>query len=268
MAPLRAHPDPVEAGPIEPDLTPRQGERRVVLVTGAARRIGAAIARRLHASGCDVVLHYRHSQADAAALQAELEAERAGSVLMLQADLADADRLPSLVDAAIDRFGRLDGLVNNASAFFPTPLGAIPASDLDALFAVNVRAPLLLAQAAAPHLRRQQGAIVNLVDIYGDYPKPGFLGYSASRAAMASMTTGLAAELAPQVRVNGVAPGAILWPEASGDEAERRAIMDNIPLGRIGTPEEVAAAVSVLLLELTYVTGQVLRVDGGRTATI
>lgn len=264
---LPAHPATSGGWPIETDPNQSPGARRVILVTGAARRIGATIARGLHAAGCDLALHYRHSQTEVSALSAELESARPGSVLTLQADLSQADRLPGLVAATIDRFGKLDGLVNNASAFFPTPLGTISAADLDALFAVNVSAPLLLAQAAAPHLRRSRGAIVNLVDIYADYPKAGFLAYSASRAAMATMTAGLAAELAPEVRVNAVAPGAILWPESAGNEAERSAIMDSIPLGRTGTVEEVARAVSALLLELTYVTGQVLRVDGGRTAT-
>lgn len=266
--PVSAPGGPSGGWPIETDPIQCPDGRRVILVTGAARRIGAAIARDLHRRGCDLALHYRHSQADIAALTDELESARAGSVLSLQADLARVDRLPGLIAAAIDRYGRLDGLVNNASAFFATPMGTLSAPQLDTLFTVNVTAPLLLAQAAAPHLRRSRGAIVNLVDIYAETPKAGFLAYSASRAAMSTVTTGLAAELAPEVRVNAVAPGAILWPEESGNQADRKAIMDSIPLGRTGTPDEIAHAVSALLLDLTYVTGQVLRVDGGRTATV
>lgn len=265
--PASAAGEPRGGRSIETDPIQRQGDRRTILVTGAAKRIGAAIARDLHARGCNLALHYRRSQEDISALADELGSARAGSVLTLQADLVDVDRLSGLVEAAIDRYGRMDGLVNNASAFFPTPMGTIAAPQLDTLFTVNVTAPLLLAQAAAPHLRRSQGAIVNLVDIYAQTPKADFLAYSASRAALATVTTGLAAELAPDVRVNAVAPGAILWPESSAGASERQAIMDRIPLGRTGTAEEVARAVAALLLDLTYVTGQVLRVDGGRTAT-
>lgn len=240
----------------------------MVLVTGAARRIGAAIARELHAAGCDLALHCHRSEAEMSDLCAELEALRTGSTLALRADLADEERPQDLVAAAVARFGRLDGLVNNASAFFPTPMGAIGRSELEALFSVNVAAPVLLAQAAAPHLRRSRGAIVNLTDIYAEYPKRGFLGYSASRAAMAAVTAGLAAELAPEVRVNAVAPGAILWPESDAEDGDREEILRRTPLGRTGTAQEVARAVAALLLDLGYVTGQILRVDGGRTTTI
>jgi len=241
----------------------------VALVTGAARRIGAAIARRLHADGYAIALHYRDSAADAAALAAELNGVREGSVLLLQADLAEFDRLPELVANTIGRFGRLDALVNNASAFFPTPLGATTPTQWDALFATNVRAPFFLAQAAAPYLKAARGAIVNLADIHGERPLRHHALYGMSKAALIQMTRALALELAPDVRVNAVGPGAILWPEPdrNGDgitETAQAALLARTPLGRIGTPEEIAEAVHWLLRDATYTTGQVLRVDGGR----
>jgi pteridine reductase len=245
--------------------------RPVALVTGAARRIGAGIARHLHAGGHDLVLHYRHSRADMQALVAELNAARAGSAIALQADLAAFDRLPELVADAVGHFGRLDALVNNASEFFPTPFGTATPAQWDALFAANARAPLFLSQAAAPHLRAAGGAIVNLVDIHAERPLRDHVLYGMSKAALVHMTRALARELAPQVRVNAVAPGAILWPESGVDtggggrsDAAKHAMLAHTPLGRIGTPQEVAEAVRWLLCDATYTTGHVLRVDGGR----
>jgi pteridine reductase len=237
--------------------------RPVALVTGAARRLGAAIARRLHAAGHDLVLHYRDSGEDMAALVAALERDRPGSTLALRADLADHDRLPELVAHTVGRFGRLDALVNNASAFSPTPLGTITPADWDAQFLVNARAPLVLAQAAAPHLRVARGAIVNLVDIYAERPLRDHIVYGMSKAALVAATHALALELAPQVRVNAVAPGAILWPEGKPEEA-KDAILAKTPLGRTGTEDEIAEAVRWLLQDATYTTGQTIRVDGGR----
>lgn len=237
--------------------------RPVALVTGAARRLGAAIARRLHAAGHDLVLHYRDSGEDMAALVAALERDRPGSMLALRADLAEYDRLPELVAQAIGRFGRLDALVNNASAFSPTPLGTITPADWDAQFLVNARAPLVLAQAAAPHLRVARGAIVNLVDIYAERPLRDHIVYGMSKAALVAATHALALELAPQVRVNAVAPGAILWPEGK-PEAAKETILAKTPLARTGTEDEIAEAVRWLLQDATYTTGQTIRVDGGR----
>ena len=238
--------------------------RPVALVTGAARRIGAAIARTLHAAGCDLALHCHRSRAELDALAAELDGVRAGSVLVLQADLAEFDRLPELVAGAVGRFGRLDALVNNASAFFPTRLGETTPAQWDALFAANARAPFFLAQAAAPHLRAARGAIVNLVDIHAERPLRDHALYGMSKAALAYMTRALALELAPEVRVNAIAPGAILWPEDGKDDAAKAAILARTPLGRTGTVEEIAEAVRWLLRDARYTTGQVLRVDGGR----
>jgi len=237
----------------------------VVLITGAARRIGAAIARRLHADGCDLVLHCHGSVDAMEALRRELE-RSGGSVQVLQADLREPGALAPLVASAVARHGRLDGLVNNASSFFPTPLEQADTAQWESLFAVNARAPFFLAQAAAPHLRASGGAIVNLADLYAGTPLRDHPLYSAAKAALVSLTRGLAQALAPQVRVNAVAPGAILWPEQDQDHAAREAILRDTALGRAGTPEDIAAAVAWLLSrEAGYITGQVLHVDGGRT---
>ena len=241
--------------------------RRSALVTGAARRIGAGIARRLHAAGYDLALHYRDSEADMQALAAELEAARPGSTRVLQADLAQFDRLPELVAKAVGHFGRLDALVNNASGFFPTPFGTVTPQQWDDLFAVNARAPFFLAQAAAGHLRRQRGAIVNLTDLHASQPLRDHPAYSAAKAALEMTTRSLALELAPHVRVNAVAPGAILWPEQGKSEAAKHKLMERTPLARTGTPHEIAAAVRWLLDDAGYITGQTLRLDGGRTLT-
>lgn len=235
----------------------------VALITGAAHRIGAVIARTLHAAGYDLALHYRHSRDELDVLIGELEALRAGSTLALQADLADAGRLPGLIDATIARFGRLDALVNNASMFHPTPVGSITAEQWDALFAANARAPLLLAQAAAPHLKTSHGSIVNMTDIYAERPLPQHAAYCMSKAALRMATLALAHDLGPAVRVNAVAPGAILWPEGKGG-ADRAQALARTPLARTGTPEEIAGTVLWLIRDATYVTGQTVRVDGGR----
>ena len=243
-------------------------QRPVALVTGSARRIGAAIARALHAAGFDLALHCHRSRAELDALAAGLEATRPGSTLVLQADLTQFDRLPELVAHTVGRFGRLDGLVNNASAFHPTPLGSVTPGQWDDLFGSNLRAPFFLAQAAAPHLAATGGAIVNLADIHGERPLQGYSVYSMSKAALVMMTRALALELAPSVRVNAIAPGAVLWPDAGDglgkDEAEKAAMLARTPLQRLGSPQEIAQAVVWLLREATYTTGQVLRVDGGR----
>ena len=242
----------------------RNAPRKVVLVTGAARRIGAAIARRLHADGYDLSLHYRNSHSEMAALVAELNAARAGSVIALQADLAAFDRLPELVANAVGHFGRLDALVNNASAFHPTPIGGTTPAQWDDLFASNARAPFFLAQAAAPHLQAREGAIVNLADIHAERPLRDHAVYGMSKAALVQQTRALALELAPKVRVNAIAPGAILWPENGKDDAAKDALLAATPLARTGTPREIAEAVRWLLRDATYTTGQVLRIDGGR----
>ena len=240
----------------------------VALITGAARRVGATIARRLHAAGFDVALHYRSPGADLDALVAELESARPGSTLALQADLADTAASAALVPAILARFGRLDALVNNASSFYPTPLGGIEEAQFDDLMATNARAPLFLAQAAADALRAARGAIVNLVDIYADRPIPRYLPYCMAKAALVALTYGLARELGPEVRVNAIAPGNILW-STNPEKAETLAVVEQrTALKRQGAPEDIAGAALWLLRDAGYVTGQVLRVDGGRWLNI
>jgi pteridine reductase len=239
---------------------------RAVLVTGAARRIGAAIARALHGCGARVVLHCNRSREAAETLAAELNGARPASCAVVQADLLDLARLPALVEQAAAAFGRLDGLVNNASSFHATPFGAIEAREWEDLIGSNLRAPLFLAQAAAPHLRATRGAIVNVVDIHAERPLRDFVVYSVAKSALAGLTRSLALELGPEVRVNGVAPGAILWPDGDDHfpEAERARILAQTPLKRIGEPADVAGAVKYLLFDAPFVTGQILAVDGGR----
>ena len=239
--------------------------RRVVLITGAARRVGAAIARRLHVEGHDLALHYRASSTDMQALVDELESARPGSTLALQAELADFDRLPELVARTGGHSGRLDALVNNASAFYPMPAGMATPAQWDELFAVNARAPFFLAQAAAPHLKAARGAIVNIADIYAERPRADLAVYAASKAALLAITRGLAVSMAPDVRVNAVSPGAILWPDGGIDPALQAKLLAQTPLGRIGEPADIAATVAWLLSDAaSYVTGQTLHVDGGR----
>jgi pteridine reductase len=249
-------------------MTELPNSRPVVLVTGAARRVGAAIARTLHAAGYDLALHCRNSRAELDSLIGDLELQRGSSTLALQAELANVEALPDLVTDTIDRFGRLDGLVNNASAFFPTALESVTAQQWDELFASNARAPFFLAKAAAPHLRERAGAIVNLLDIYAQRPLPGYSVYCMAKAAQAAMTEALAHELGPQVRVNGVAPGAVMWPENGTSYANKDEIIARTPLKRAGTADDVARTVLWLLRDAGFVTGQIVRVDGGRSLAI
>ena len=237
----------------------------VALVTGGARRIGAAIARALHASGYALVVHYRSSAAEAQALLAELNTQRAGSAAGLQADLLDSAALGRLIADAAAVHGRLDVLVNNASSFYPTPLGTIDAAQWDDLLGTNLKAPILLAQAAAPWLRAAGGAIVNLVDVHAQRPLGGHVVYESAKAGLLMATRALAVELAPQVRVNAVAPGAILWNAAhADDEAARQALLARIPQQRLGGVDDIAQTVCWLVSpQSAYVTGQVIAVDGG-----
>ena len=243
-------------------------DRPVALVTGAAKRIGATIARRLHADGYDLALHYRSSRQEMDALVAELHEARADSALALQAELSEFDRLPELVARAVGHFGRLDALVNNASAYYATPVGDVTPDQWDELFASNARAPFFLAQAAAPHLARSNGAIVNIVDIYAERPLRGHTVYCMAKAALVMATKSLALELGPQVRVNGVAPGNILWSENPGKAETLDMVHERTALERQGEPDDIAEAVHWLLRGNRYVTGQILAVDGGRTLSI
>ena len=246
----------------------------VALITGGARRIGAAIARVLHDAGIDIALHYRASADAAYALADELNRLRPGSATALAAALGDPSAAEQLVAATGEHFGRLDILVNNASTFFATPIGSIDVAAWDDLTGSNLRGPLFLAQAAVQRLATADfpggGCVVNITDIHAERPLKGYPVYCAAKAGLLGLTRSLAVELAPGVRVNAVAPGAIAWPEQGDDfsEAERATIVDHTLLKRIGSPHDIALAVRFLVLEAPYVTGQVINVDGGRTARL
>jgi pteridine reductase len=248
-------------------MKPRQ-DRPVALITGAGRRVGTVIARTLHAAGYDLALHYRHSVDDARTLADELEQQRGGSTWLLQAELADIPALPALIEQLLAHYGRLDALINNASAFYPTPLGTATPTQWNELFASNAQAPFFLSQAAIPALREARGGIVNLLDIYAERPLAQHTLYCMAKAAQAAMTRSLALELGPEVRVNGVAPGAVLWPSDGKPYADQQAMLARTPLQRAGTPEDVAGAVLWLLRDAPFVTGQTIRVDGGRTLSV
>jgi pteridine reductase len=244
-------------------------DKKVVLITGGARRIGAAIARQLHAAGALLMLHYRGSEAEALALQRELNAVRADSVALVQADLLDGAGLAEMVRNTLTRFDRLDVLINNASSFYPTPLGGIGEKDWDDLVGTNLKAPLFLSQAAAPALKKAGGCIVNIVDIHVDRPLKNYLVYCAAKAGLAGLTRALARELGPEVRVNGVSPGPIIWPEDEQfDELTRQRTVSHTLLKRTGEPEDIARAVHYLVADAPYVTGQIIAVDGGRSINI
>ena len=247
---------------------------KTVLVTGAAKRVGRAIAGELHAAGANVVVHYRHAAEAAKIVVDEFNAVRAGSACAVAGDLCDIASLDRLVEAAVEHFGGLDALVNNASTFFATPLGSIDLAAWDDLIGSNLKAPLFLTQAAAPYLRAAHGAIVNITDVHAERPFANYPLYCAAKAGLLGLTRALAIELAPEVRVNAVAPGPILWPEtapeaesAMGFDADERArIVAHTLLKRSGEAQDIARAVRFLLADAPYVTGQVINVDGGRTA--
>lgn len=243
--------------------TPLDG--KTALVTGSARRVGAAIVRALHDAGANVVIHYRSSSADAQELCRALAAKRAGSAITAQADLRDPAAAAPLIERAVAAYGRLDVLVNNASTFYPTPLGDISESHWNDLVGSNLKAPLFLSQAAAPHLRRAHGLILNLVDIHALRPLKSHAVYSIAKAGLVMLTRSLARELGPEVRVNAIAPGPILWPDGGVDPALRDEIVERTALKRMGSPEDVARAALYFATDAPYVTGQVLAVDGGRS---
>jgi pteridine reductase len=247
---------------------PLQG--RTVLVTGGAKRVGAAVCRRLHAAGASLLVHYRASAIEARALQVELNARRADSVGLAQADLLKAGACSQLVKATLKQFDRLDALVNNASSFFPTALGEITEQAWDDLIGTNLKAPLFLAQAAAQELRKNHGCIVNLIDIHAELPMRHHSVYTAAKGGLAALTRALARDLGPEVRVNGVAPGTILWPddESWRDEVSRQRIINQSALKRIGEPDDIARTVQFLLVDAPYITGQIITVDGGRSISL
>ncbi len=238
---------------------------KVALITGAAHRLGATTARTLHAAGADIVIHYRSSAAGAEALRDELCAIRPDSVVLVSGDLLEVHSLEHIIAEAHAAWGRLDILVNNASTFYPTPVGAITNEHWDDLIGTNLKAPLFLAQAAAPHLRRERGAIVNICDIHAERPLREHPVYSIAKAGLVMLTKSLAAELGPEVRVNGIAPGAILWPENDMDDSTKERIISRTFLKRTGEPQNIADAVLFLVRDAHYTSGHILTVDGGRS---
>jgi pteridine reductase len=238
---------------------------KVALITGAARRIGAAISRCLHADGANVVVHYRGSADEATALCEQLNAMRPDSAMSIQADLAKTAELPDLIASAAAWHGSLDILINNASGFYPTPLGSVAESDWDDLIGANLKAPLFLTQAAMLELGKAHGVVINIVDIHAQRPLRDHAVYGASKAGLAMLTRSLAKDLAPDIRVNGVSPGAIMWPEAGLSEASKASILNQVPLGRAGDASDIAACVLYLVRDAGYVTGQIIAVDGGRS---
>ncbi len=244
------------------DKQPLQG--KTALITGGAARLGAMSARFLHAAGAHVIIHYHSSVQAAHDLQSELEGRRRESASLIQGDLLDFSCLSRLITDCLEISGQLDILLNNASNYFPTPVAEASEAQWDSLFGVNAKAPFFLARAAAPSLRRTQGCIINMVDIHAERPNLGYPIYSMAKAANAMMVKSLARELAPQIRVNGVAPGAILWPEGNAGEHSKARSLPRIPLQRAGKPENIARTV-LFLATSEYITGQIIAVDGGRT---
>lgn len=236
----------------------------VALITGAAKRIGAAMATRLHSEGFRVIIHYGHSKGDAHTLAQKLNDIRPESATCLQANLCDSEDVEALSENAVKVWGQLDVLVNNASSFYPTPIGSISEEDWLSLVGSNVKGPLFLSQALAPALRKAKGCIVNMVDMHIDRPLPKHSVYLLAKSGLASLTQSLAIDLAPDIRVNGIGPGAILWPEREMEDDEKEKLLSSIPLGELGKPEDIANTLS-FLISASYVTGQIIFVDGGRS---
>ncbi len=243
---------------------------KVALITGGAKRVGAAISRRLHSQGCNIVLHYRSSLSEAQTLADELNRLRPDSVVLAQADLLQTESLSLLVDASCNAFGQLDILVNNASSFYATAIGEMNEASWQDLIGTNLKAPLFLSQAAVPELQKTRGCIINITDIHAERPMKSYIIYSIGKAGLVALTKSLARELAPAIRVNAVAPGPIAWPENNPDfsEATRQEIIAHTPLQRGGEPDDIARAVSFLVQDGPFITGQVLAVDGGRSVRL
>ena len=238
---------------------------KTVLITGGARRVGAAIGRVLHGAGANLVVHYRKSANEVAQLADELNSLRPKSVVTFQADLLDLGKLPALVEFAVRSFGSLDVLVNNASTFYPTKIGEITPAAWDDLMGTNLKVPLFLSQAAATALKKSGGLILNIVDIHALRPLRNYTVYCAAKAGLHMVTRSLAKELGPEVRVNGISPGPVLWPEHDGDSATRAKIIQRTILQKMGTPEDIARTALFFASQAPFITGQILAVDGGRS---
>ena len=245
-------------------------QNKIILITGGARRIGEAICRKLHSEGMNLMIHYRSSEKEAQLLQAELNQIRTKSVALVQADLLDTTRLPILVNETINHFGRIDSLINNASSFYSSPIEKITEKIWDELIGCNFKTPLFLSKTVAPYLKKQHGCIINIVDIHSEWPLKEYMVYSSAKGGLATLTKSLALELAPEIRVNGISPGPILWPEngAWSDQLTRQNIINKTLLKRIGKPNDIAKAVSFLISDAPYITGQILAVDGGRSINL
>ena len=248
-----------------PGADNRTLDGKCALITGAARRIGAAITERLHEAGACVAIHYRSSDEDAKELCNRLNNLRPDSAAIFPADLDDTAGLSGLVEAVVEWRGGLDILINNASSFYPTPIGSITESQWDDLIGSNLRAPVFLSQAVWPYLKKSQGVIINLLDIHSRRPLKNHPVYASAKAGLAMLTLALAKDMAPEVRVNGIAPGAILWPEEGVTESMKEKILDQVPLKRPGDPTDIADCVVYLVRDATYITGQIISVDGGRS---
>jgi len=245
-------------------------QNKVILITGGAKRVGASICRLLHANGANLMIHYRSSVKEARALQAELNLQRSNSVAIIQGDLLNLAILPSLVQESIQHFGRLDVLINNASSYYPTEIGDIKDEQWQDLMGSNLKAPLFLAQAAADELRKHHGCIINITDMHVERPKKGYIIYSVAKAGLVTLTKSLAHEFSPDVRVNAVAPGPVMWPEDNPqfDELYRQRVISQTLLKRIGEPNDIAKAVKFLIQDAPFITGQIIAVDGGRSLNL
>ncbi len=238
---------------------------KVALITGGAQRVGAMTARLLHAAGANLVLHYRNSRQPALDLQSELNALRKNSVILVQADLLETIKLKAIIKSCIEQWGRLDILINNASSFYPTPIGKVSERDWDDLIGSNMKAPFFLSQAAAPYLEQQKGCIISIVDIHAERPMEGHSVYNMAKAGLAMLVKTLAFELGPKVRVNGVSPGAIMWPDNDMDELTKQRIVSRTYLKRKGSAQDIARTVLFLAAHADYISGQIIAVDGGRS---
>jgi len=240
---------------------------KVVLITGAAKRVGATVARHLHEQGMRLAIHYHNSAQEAEQLSAELNQQRTNSAIIWQGDLKDISSLPNLVEHVITTWGQLDVLINNASSFYPSPIGKATETHWNDLIGTNLKAPFFLAQAAAPYLIKQQGCIINMLDIQATSPLPSYPIYSIAKSGLLMLTKALAKDLGPNVRVNGVAPGVVLWPddETEFDKSIQEKIIARTALKRAGTPQDIAKTIDFLIQQANYITGQVIAVDGGRS---
>ena len=243
----------------------KEKNNKNALITGAAKRIGASISRNIHEAGYNVGIHYNSSKKDAKKLCEELNAKRAGSAQIFEADITKVSDAKSLVNSFLKWGGKLDLLINNASSFYPTPIGSVTEENWNDLIGTNLKGPLFISQEASVSLKKNKGSIINLVDIHIKSPPKDHAVYIAAKAGLEILTRSLARDLAPEVRVNGISPGAILWPEGELDAATKDKILDSIPLKRKGNPQDISDCVLFLVNSASYISGQIISVDGGKS---